>query len=222
MPKPKAAFFPLGGDATAKDRQRCDYSMRVKLDRDGAYEVIDGPMMDDLAAEAGEPISFDTPAEKVRELGKLVEASVLVWGELNQGGKELKLRLKILDLRDADPKPRTIQKTISAPTDVRFVSEAVLETLPGVKTFEHPSETSVQHDALAEELWKRNPNLVENGDFSKQRRLGGQLPAGAVRGPDQRHAAGRGQGQHLSPSAGRRQNRAVQQRSGDETVARLR
>ena len=33
--------------------------------------------------------------------------------------------------------------------------------------FEHPTEQAVQHDPAAEALWKTNPNLVINGDFSQ-------------------------------------------------------
>lgn len=164
--KPRAVFFPLGGDAPEQARERCTYSMRVKLDRTGVYEVIDGPQMNDLVQESHEAITFDTPPEKIRKIAKLVDATVIVWGELATAGKSEKLRLKILDLRESDPKPRTVEKTLSAPTDLRFASEEVLEKLAGIKPFEHPSETPVQHDATAEELWKKNPNLVVNGDFS--------------------------------------------------------
>ena len=161
--KPKIAFFPLGGDANEDLRQRSGLSLRLKLDRTGTYEVIDGPKMAEIAAEAKDPITFDTAEAAIRELGKLVEADVLVWGDLDRGGK---MRLKILDLRAKDPKVREITKTIAQATDLRFVSEEILETLPGVETFTHPPEEAVHTDLEADELFKKNPNLVFNGDFS--------------------------------------------------------
>jgi hypothetical protein len=76
------------------------------------------------------------------------------------------LKLQALDLRQKNSKPRSIEKLIKEPTDLRFASEEILQTLPGVAAFEHPNEVAVQNDARADELWKNNPNLVKNGDFS--------------------------------------------------------
>ncbi len=161
--KPRIAFFPLGGEAKEELREKCGFSLRAKLDRTGTYEVIDGPKMLEIAAEAKESIGFDTSADAIRELGKLVEAEVLVWGDLDGANN---MRIRILDLREQDPRPRQLKKTIKEPTDLRFVSEEVLETLKGVGKFEHPSEEGVTNDAAAAELWKENPNLVKNWDFS--------------------------------------------------------
>jgi hypothetical protein len=161
--KPRIAFFPLGGSAKEELREKSGFSLRAKLDRAGVYEVIDGPKMAEIAGEAKEPIGFDTSADAIRELGKLVEAEVLVWGDIN-GANEM--RIKVLDLRDKDPKPREVKKVIKEATDLRFVSEEVLETLKGVGKFEHPSEEGVTNDATADALWKKNPNLVKNFDFT--------------------------------------------------------
>ncbi len=162
--KPKAAFFPIGGTATDDQRARIAFSLRQKLDRDGHYQVIDGYRMKDLAAEAKDAINFDTPADTIKELGKEVDATILVWGDMDGSNK---LRLHILDLREKDAKPRELTKFVKQPTDLRFVSEHILETLPGVIQFEHPSETPVTDDAAARALWAKNPNLLVNGDFAK-------------------------------------------------------
>ncbi|MCY2955303.1 MAG: hypothetical protein NTU53_25530 [Planctomycetota bacterium] len=161
--KPKIAFFPLGGNAKEELREKSGFSLRAKLDRVDSYEVIDGPKMLEISAEAKEPIGFDTSADAICELGKLVDADVLVWGDIN-GANEM--RIKILDLRDKDPKPRELKKVIKEETDPRFISEEVLETLKGVGKFEHPSEEGVTNDATADALWKKNSNLVKNFDFT--------------------------------------------------------
>lgn len=167
IPKPRVAFFPLGGDAKEELRQQCGLSLRLKLDRTGKYDVIDGPKMLEIAGEAKDPITFATATKDVIDLGKLADAQVLVWGELTNTADGARMKLKILDLRDADRRPLELTKVIQKPTDLRFVSEEILETLPGVGKFEHPVEEAVTNDAAAAELWKTNPNLVKNGDFSR-------------------------------------------------------
>ena len=164
--KPRVAFFPLGGDAKEQLRQQCGLSLRLKLDRTGKYDVIDGPKMLEVAGEAKDPVMFSTASRDVIELGKLVEAQVLVWGELVNTADGATMKLKMLDLRDADRRPRELTKVIREPTDLRFVSEEILETLPGVGKFERPVDEPVTNDATAAELWKKNPNLVKNGDFA--------------------------------------------------------
>jgi hypothetical protein len=47
------------------------------------------------------------------------------------------------------------------------VTEGILQTISGVSTFEHPSETSVIHDPKSDALWAKNPNLVANGNFAR-------------------------------------------------------
>jgi hypothetical protein len=164
--KPKVAFFPLAGNAKEELRDRVGFSLRAKLDRAGTYEVIDGPKMQEIAAEAKDPITFDTPPDAIKLLGKLVDAAVLAWGDLSNTADGATLRLNLLDLRDQDPKPRQIKKIIKDPTDVRFASEEILQSLKGVGPFEHFTEVAVHNDPQAEELWKKNPNLVKNPDFS--------------------------------------------------------
>ncbi len=163
--KPKIAFFPLAGDAKEALRQRAWDALRLKLDRTGVYDVLDAPRMSDLVAEADQAIDFKTEPKVVRELGALADAKVLVWGEMTNTDKGAALRLNVLDLRDSDPRPRTLEKLIAEATDLRFASEKILETLPGVKPFEHPSEVAVQNDEESKKLWERNPNLVKNGTF---------------------------------------------------------
>jgi len=161
--KPRAAFFPLGGDADQQLRERVTFAFRQKLDRDGHYEVVDGFRMKEVAAEAKAPINFDTAGEVLTDLNRILEAKVLVWGDMDKANK---LRVKIMDLREKDPQPRPMSGGIDKPTDLRFVSERILQTIPGVAVFEHPDEDSVKDDPLARQLWKSNPNLVKNGDFA--------------------------------------------------------
>ncbi len=162
-PKPKIAFFPIAGTAKESLREKVWDALRAKLDRTQVYEVIDGPQMIDVVGEAKDPITFNTEPAAVKELAATLDAKVIVWGEMN--GSTLKL--KILDLREKEPKPRTVEKAVVEPTDLRFVNEQILESLPGVGKFEHPVEESVSNDAEAAALWDKNPNLVNNGDFSK-------------------------------------------------------
>lgn len=165
--RPRVAFFPLGGNAKEELRQRAGFSLRMKLDRDGAYDVIDGPRMDELAAELKEPLTAASSAEPLKELAALVRADVLVWGDMTNMPEGATLRLKILDMREGPAaRPRELVKVIRQPTDLRFVSEQILETLPGVAKFEHPTEEAVTNDALAEKMWREQPNLVKNWDFS--------------------------------------------------------
>jgi hypothetical protein len=161
--KPVVAVFPIGGDAKETARDRAGLALRSKLDRTENFAVLDGYKMKDLAADAKAPVDFDTAAAVVKELASSEKASILLWGDL----KGTRLRIKVLDLRQGEnAKPVEITRVIAEPTDMRFATEQVLETIKDVKVFEHPSEVAVQHDAKAEALWKSNPNLVANGDFS--------------------------------------------------------
>ncbi len=160
--KPRIAFFPIGGTVKEELRAKVGFSLRAKLDRTQLYDVISGPEMGDLAEAAEGEINAQTPAAAIRKLAEGSGASVLAWGEMNG----TTLRIKLLDLREAEPRVQEISKEILEPTDLRFVSEEILETLPGVARFEHPNEEAVRNDATAEELWRTNPNLVANGDFA--------------------------------------------------------
>ncbi len=167
--KPKVAIFPLTGTADADLRTRVGFSMRMKLDRDGAYEAIDGPTMDDDAEDAKSPITFDTGANVIKPLAAQEKPVILIWGDLNtREGMLGHLRLKIWDLRQESGIPRAVEKDIHEQTDVRFIVEEILKTLPGVKDFEHPDEEAVHHDAQSDALWEKNPNLVVDGDFTTE------------------------------------------------------
>lgn len=162
--RPKVAVFPLSGPVDEAYRSKVGFSLRAKMDRDGRYEVIDGPRMAELAEGVG-AINLQTAVKTLRDLIKDEEAVILIWGEVSEAGEEKLVKVKVLDLR-AGEAPKEIRKPIKAPTDLRFVAEEILAAIPGV-AFEHPSEVAVQNDAIAEELWRKNPNLVVNGDFSK-------------------------------------------------------
>jgi hypothetical protein len=166
--KPKIAIFLLNGSADADLRDRVGLSMRLKLDRDGTYDAIDGPTMKDLAADAKDPVSFDSAPAEMANLASDEKPVIIIWGDLNSTpGKLGHLRLKILDLRQIDAKPIEFQRDIAQQTDVRFVVEDALKLLPGVKDFVHPSEEAVHHDAASDAAFASNPNLVVNGDFTQ-------------------------------------------------------
>lgn len=163
-PKPKVAVFPLRGSASAEQREKFGFSLRAKLDRDEHYDVIDGPTMIELAGDR----SFDFSAElpPLQLLAKEAGAEVLIWGELNAAAGGMMLRLKTFDVNQPDPLPHEFEKVIAQPTDVRLAVEDILQTLEGVRWFEHPVEEALQDDEGARKLFEKNPNLVVNGDFA--------------------------------------------------------
>jgi len=163
--KPRIAVFPLGGNATAEQREKVAFSLRAKLDRLGAFEVVDGPKMAEIAREFGLDVTAATTPAQLKEAADLAEANILIWGELSATQPGMALKVNLLD-RASGGKPLEVSKSIAQPTDLRFAVEEVLQALPQVSPFEHPSEQAVRHDAAADELWRRNPNLVVNGDFS--------------------------------------------------------
>jgi hypothetical protein len=165
--KPKVATFPLGGDSPASLRDWVGFSIRTKLDRDGAYDPIDGPTMLDMAAGAKAPISFDTDADAIKDLARDSGAVVLIWGDASPSGQGNRVRLKTLDLRNKDAAVATFQDAIADNTQVRFVVERFLATLPGVAPFQHPNDEPVHHDKASDALFATNPNMVVNGDFSQ-------------------------------------------------------
>jgi hypothetical protein len=164
--KPRAAVFPLAGTATADQKDKIGFSLRAKLDRDGHFEPIDGPTMADLTGD--KTIDLSAKVDDLISLAKEESPTILIWGELNTRGKAFDLKIKIRDLRQKDPKPAEIDKQINQPTDVRFVIEDILQTINGIGPFAHPVENAVTNDPVSLEAWKKNPNLVINGDFAKE------------------------------------------------------
>jgi len=165
--KPKIAVFPLAGNSAADVRDRIGFSIRAKLDRDGAYEPLDGPMMQDIAAQSATPITFDSSPDAVKDLARGSDAVVLVWGDDSTAAGKDHLRLKTLDLRAKDAAAVSFESDISDPQQIRSVVERFLQTLPGVTPFTHPNEQAVHHDPASDALFAANPNLLVNGDFSQ-------------------------------------------------------
>jgi hypothetical protein len=159
--KPKVAVFPLGGSADEGLRDKVGFSLRAKLDRQGTYEPIDGPTMKDLVAGRDGAITFDTKLDDVKSLASDAGAVVLIWGQVD----EHELKVHVYDTRSPGNPPSDLHKTINQPTDLRFAVEEVLQTLPGIAPFEHPSETSVTNDPASVAAWNANPNLMAHGDF---------------------------------------------------------
>ena len=165
--KPRIAVFPLGGDGRADLRERTAFSIRAKLDRQGRFEVIDGPRMQEITAQMGTSVDFGTTLDSLKPAADALEADVLIWGELaRQADGATKWRVHLVDRR-VGGNAKEVEKVIKDPTDLRFAVEEALAVLPQVAGFEHPNEDAVRRDPVAEELWKKNPNLVVNGDFSQ-------------------------------------------------------
>lgn len=169
--KPVVAVFPVGGDAKETARQRAAQSFRLKLDRTDRFTVLDGDRMKDLTAESKDPVTFDTAPDVVRQLAATEKPDIYLWGDL----RGTTLRVKLLDTRDPNARVREITRSVADPTDMRFVTEQVLEHIRDVDKFLHPNEEAVTRDARAEQLWKTGPNLVVNGDFSDQGKWHGIL-----------------------------------------------
>ena len=161
--KPRVAIFPLGGDGAEQLRERAAFSLRSKLDRTGKFDVVDGPRMQEIAAEGASPLSFANKPDDIRERAKLADAEIALWGEISGG----ELRMKLLDLRSPDAQVSEIIRPARLATDLRFAVEEVLQEIAGVAAFEHPVEQVVWEDELSTKMWQENANLVANGDFSK-------------------------------------------------------
>ncbi|HEV7299751.1 MAG TPA: hypothetical protein VGN72_10330 [Tepidisphaeraceae bacterium] len=166
-PKSKVAIFPLAGDAPVDLRERVGFSLRSKLDREATYEAVSGIEMTEAVEGIDSPVSFATPVDAVDDLSKPLAADVVIWGELSKKDAGHALAVKVFDFRALDTLPFEIRQQIDQPTDVRFVSERVLEHLADVKRFEHPTEEAVTDDAASAALWAANPNLVVNGGFDE-------------------------------------------------------
>ena len=164
-PKLKIAVFPLGGSADQELRDKVGFSLRAKIDRDGTYDVIDGPTMADLVGD--QAFAFDTKLDVPEKFAKDGQADIMIWGELNAAAQGEVLRVHVFDNRQLDPLPHSFEKPIKQPTDMRFVVEEILQTLDDIKPFEHPNEVAVANDPNADKLFLTNPNLVVNGTFDK-------------------------------------------------------
>ena len=158
--KPCVAVFPLSGDATPELRERAAFALRAKLDRTGKFEVVDGAKMNEVVGD--QPVTLASTPEKLKELSKLVDAQIILWGEVAGGV----LHVKVLDMRSADAREQELTKPVKEPTDLRFAVEEALQTIQGVAAFEHPVEQAVWDDPAALQLWEKNPNLLINGDFA--------------------------------------------------------
>ncbi len=164
--KPKIAVFPLAGSASAEQREKVGFSLRAKLDRDGHYEVIDGPAMADLVGGEGKSIDLSSSPGELLEVAKDEKPQVMIWGQLEAAAGESVLRLKTFDVDQPDPLPHEFEKRIAQPTDLRFAVEDILQMLDGVRQFSHSSEEAVVDDAAARALFAKNPNLVPDGDLA--------------------------------------------------------
>lgn len=163
--RPRVAILPLSGGATAELKEKVSFSLRAKLDREGTYQAVSG-------IEAAEAWGDDPPPTVQSEpTGFLVRfkalaPSIFIYGQLDGTIRDGTLTLAVWDARGGDA-PKLVGKHLSAPTDLRFVSEEILTTLARIKPFEHPSEEAVQQDAVAEMMWETHPNLAPNGGFDQ-------------------------------------------------------
>jgi hypothetical protein len=163
--KPKAAVFPLSGTATQDQRDKVGFSLRMKLDRDGHFDPIDGPTMAELTGDHS--ITLATPTDTLINLAKDESPVILIWGELDSVGSGYELKIKTQDLRQKNQPATELKKEIKQPTDLRFAIEQVLQSINGVGAFSHPVEESVTNDPKSLRLWTKNPNLVIDGTFTQ-------------------------------------------------------
>lgn len=161
----RIAILPLSGTADADLKQKVSFSLRSKIDRDGTYEAVPGVEVADTWGTADAP-TIQTEPGIFKDRLAILNASIFIYGRLDGTIRNGTLELAIWDSRGHSA-PATITKHLTAPTNLRFVSEQVLSTLEGIRPFEHPVEQSVWHDKTADELWQANPNLVINGGFDR-------------------------------------------------------
>ena len=164
-----------------------------KLEREGGFLIPDS-MYDvrDLCAANNVRLSPDTPLDKVREVVRRdFDADIGIWGSVERvPGHEwdvYDLTIKCVDF-STDPNPKVIYEKTGVRTKV--VSEIphlyVKEMLD--KLYDRRPGGPPPVDQFAEENWKKNPNLVEGGDFD---RGAGGVPLGwESRGGQQREPLG--------------------------------
>ncbi len=160
-PKPRVAVFPLGGDASEKERERAAFAIRAKLDRQGVYEAIDGITMLECVP-AGKKVDFLTSIDEVIEWSKDEKPDLIIWGQYST-----QIKLNVLDVRNSKLKAVEFSHDVGHATDVRFAVEALVETLPGSKGHEHMTEEAVVRDPIAEKMWREGPNLFAEGTFDQ-------------------------------------------------------
>lgn len=161
--RPVVAVFPFGGDAAPTLRERTAFAIRAKLDRLDAFTVIDGHRMKELADAVGIDITHEADDRRLLRAAEGETPDVLIWGDLHGGV----LRAKVLDLRQAGAAPQYFERRIDRPTDLRFATEAICELVPGVGTFQHPTEEPLREDPSSALAWKQNPNLQPDGSFDR-------------------------------------------------------
>jgi len=164
--KARVLFLPMAGDASEKLREDAGFALRTKLDRSKLYEIIDGFAVDDLVSTQSEPVTHDTPAEKAKELAEEADAQIVAWGDVTGSGPWT-WRVKILDLRAADARTKELEMNVETKQDFRFAAEHVVEAFQGVRPHTYVPSNAVTEDDIATELWKTNPNLLLEGDFTK-------------------------------------------------------
>jgi len=124
----KLALFPLAGSASAELRNRVAFALRLQLKRQGTFAVVDGVTMHQ-AASAGKEPDFGTPADKVQALAKGLEASLLVWGQVDVAQEGSMVLLGVLDQRRADAPARAVLKIVDAPEDLEAMTEQIVRAL---------------------------------------------------------------------------------------------
>ena len=127
--------------------------------------------------------------EAIGELARLVDAQIVLWGELS--GEQL--TMKLMDLRTSEL-PAQIARPVTRPTDLRFAVEEVLQQIEGVASFEHPSSNWSGRTITRRSYGRSNANLVSNGDFEKNGAWTGVYRAELVRAERFAIDAGGGQG----------------------------
>ncbi len=161
-----------------------------KLEREGGF-VIPDAMADvrDLCATSNIQITPDMPLDKVKEVVRgTFDADIAIWGSIERVELEVyDLVIKCVDFTSgAEPKviyEKTVRTNSAGEISHRYVKELIS------KLYERTEQGPAPVDQLAEENWRKNPNLVKGGDF--QRGSGGVPFGWESRGGQEREPLGR-------------------------------
>ena len=133
MPSPGWPVFPLGGDGPADLRDRTAFSFRAKLDRQGTFEVIGGPRMQDVANETQTAADFATTLASLKPAARRRGGRHSHLGRTRQAAQWLdETAHPSLPTARAGGETKEVQKLIKEPTDLRFAVEEALAVLPQV------------------------------------------------------------------------------------------
>jgi hypothetical protein len=177
------AVLPFACDPPARPEAEEDYGQKVAFAVETkwrtlrGWEVVDRYSVADAMAAEKLPRGCSADHAALTRLARRLTADVVVFGSASGTGATRSIRLCVLDCRGGEGTGKVIlDKTakMAYATDLRFILEDAVSAVTG-EPFGHASEMLAILDPASVEAWKRNPNLVPNGDFTqgKDGRLAG-------------------------------------------------